>query len=228
VNPSAPRSPSPSALPLRRTSAPELPPSQPELAQAARTKVYLLPIGATFPEADWEKIDASLGYFFRLEIERLPAVELPAEAYYRPRNRYRAEKLLAFLSERVPADARVLLGLTAIDISTTKEPYEDYGILGLATLSGRECVISKFRAKRGTRSETHARERFAKVVVHEVGHTVGLPHCATPGCLMEDARGSVASTDREFDLCENCRKLAARFVVPSEGTFPWSKPPEYR
>ena len=44
----------------------------------------------------------------------------------------------------------------------------------------------------------HARERFAKTAVHEIGHTLNLSHCETQGCLMEDATGKVSTTDGEY------------------------------
>jgi archaemetzincin len=64
-----------------------------------------------------------------------------------------------------------------------------------------------------------------KVAVHEIGHTLGLPHCPTTGCLMEDAGGKVATVDGEFDLCERCRARLrdAGHAAPTV-TPPWPRP----
>jgi len=62
--------------------------------------------------------------------------------------------------------------------------------------------------------------------VHEVGHTLGLPHCPTAGCLMQDARGSVRVCDSAYDLCIHCRnqlKLAG-IKLPETPLIPWPKP----
>ncbi len=125
-----------------------------------------------------------------------------------------------------PPDGFRILGLTAVDISTTKEPYERWGILGLATLDGGACVLSSFRCKRGAKNAEHARIRLGKTAVHEIGHTFGLPHCKSYGCLMEDAGGKVATTDREYDLCPKCRQrlIASGYELGDASQIPWPKP----
>jgi archaemetzincin len=109
------------------------------------------------------------------------------------------------LVELKPDGASRILGITAVDISTTKGSVADWGILGLATIDGTACVISTFRTRRGAKNDEHAAQRFAKTAVHELGHTFGLEHCPTYGCLMEDGKGSVLTTDHEYELCAACR-----------------------
>ncbi|MEZ4231157.1 MAG: matrixin family metalloprotease [Polyangiaceae bacterium] len=193
---------------------------------ASKRKFYLQPLGAGLKQADVEFVKKSLLAFYDFDLELLPEVPLPRAAYYAPRNRYRAEKLLKFLKQRLPADGFRILGITTKDISTTKGKIKDWGILGLATIDGVACVISSFRTKRKTKNHQHALERFGKVAVHEIGHTLGLDHCPTEGCLMRDAHGSVLSTDREYDLCsEICRRQLVRAGYElSGGTPPWPRP----
>jgi archaemetzincin len=177
--------------------------------------LYIQPMGACEREqVGSETVRRGLLAFYDLEIRVLPCVELPAQAYYKPRRRYRAEKLLEFLDGRLPADGWRILGLTATDISTSKDAYVDWGVLGLGEMPGKASVISSFRCKKKARGPRHAIVRLAKVAVHEVGHTLGLPHCENIGCLMEDAVGKVATVDRERDFCDRCRKMTARVGVP--------------
>jgi archaemetzincin len=189
-------------------------------------RLYIQPLGKELPEADVALVKEALHALYGLDLGMLPRVELPREAHYRPTGRYRAEKLLDFLNTRVPADGYRILGLTGVDISTTKGKYHDWGILGLATIDGKACVISSKRCHRGARNALHARQRLGKVAAHEIGHTLGLPHCPTVGCLMEDARGTVATTDREYDLCPRCRTTLRESGQPikDDPKLPWPRP----
>ncbi len=195
-------------------------------AAGAEKALYLQPLGADLPDADVAMVTTALVEFYGLQVKVLPRVDLPREAYYPPRHRYRADKLLDFLAPRLPADGFRILGLTGVDISTTKGAIYDWGVLGLGSLDGAAGVISSFRARRGARDALHARIRLAKVAVHEIGHTQGLDHCPTVGCLMEDAEGKVATCDREYDLCPRCRArlTAAGRPIKAAPNIPWPRP----
>lgn len=194
----------------------------------ARRALYLQPLGAELPDADVSLVCLALRELFGLEVRMLPRVDLPAGAYYPRGKRYRADALLDFLAPRLPADGLRILGLTGVDISTTKGKVYDWGILGLGSLDGASGVLSSFRCHRKASSAEHARQRLAKVAVHETGHTLGLDHCPRHGCIMEDAEGTVLSTDREYDLCPRCRTLLAKagHVIPATPNIPWPKPSE--
>jgi archaemetzincin len=186
----------------------------------------LQPLGAALPDEDVAAVSNAITVFYALTVKVLPRVELPKSAWYPPRRRWRAEKLLDFLDGQKPADGLRILGLTAADISTTKGKVIDWGVLGLGDLDGAAGVISTFRCHKKSRSEAHARERLSKVAVHEIGHTLALPHCPSKGCLMEDAEGSVQKTDTEYDLCGECRRKLAGSgrKIPESPAIPWQRP----
>jgi archaemetzincin len=198
----------------------------PSALAGERRIAYIQPLGKALPDLDVAFVRRALLAFYAIDVRTLARAELPKSAYYPKRARYRAEKLLAFLVQRMPSDGYRILGLTGVDISTTKGKLEDWGILGLATLDGAACLISSFRTKRRAKNAAHARARLGKTAVHEIGHTFGLDHCPNRGCLMEDGRGSVLTTDREYDLCTDCRTklIRAGHELSDSSDIPWPKP----
>jgi archaemetzincin len=195
------------------------------VAAPAAPIIYVLPLGAELPAADVEAARAALVAFYAADVRVLPRAPLPAASWTAARRRWRAEKLLVFLREQMPAGGSRILGLTSADISTTKGRFEDWGVLGLGEEPGVATVISSFRCRKRARDAAHARERLAKVAVHEIGHSLGLEHCPTPGCLMHDAEGKVATVDDEYDLCSRCRArlAAAGRTLPAEPAIPWPR-----
>lgn len=155
---------------------------------------------------------------YDVTVRVVPKLALPKAAFYPPRERYRAEKLLDFLGEDHGMDfiPVKIVGLTAVDISTTKGDVEDWGVLGLGTLDGATCVISTFRLGARKASAAKRIERLIKVVNHEIGHTFGLDHCPTPRCLMEDAKGTITTVDGEDGtFCQACRQRLGGALKPA-------------
>jgi archaemetzincin len=66
-------------------------------------------------------------------------------------------------------------------------------------------VVSTYRIYPSATSPENALRRLFKIVVHEMGHNFGLPHCPKPYCIMADANGKM-KLDRERRLCDACKK----------------------
>jgi archaemetzincin len=128
------------------------------------------------------------------------AIPLPSTAFYKPRNRYRADSLIHFESRLMGKDT-VVIGMTSKDISTTKNDIKDWGVMGLGFCPGNACVVSSFRL-----SAKNKTAQFYKVAIHELGHTQGLPHCPTASCFMRDAEGG-NPLNEETSFCVSCKKF---------------------
>lgn len=170
-----------------------------------RLVVALQPLGRVASSTISAAARAVHGYYGS-RVVVLRTVPPPSAAYTRPRNRYKADKLLTFLNGPGYRSYDKVVGITELDISTSKGAISDWGVFGLGSMGGGSCVVSTFRLRR---KGNHAKllERVVKVVIHEVGHTLGLPHCPVPGCVMADARGKLDSVDRESaKLCPACAR----------------------
>jgi archaemetzincin len=185
--------------------------------------VEVCPLGARPNDADVAAAVSAIEAFFSVEVTVRAPLPLPPGAYYPARGRYRADRLLEFLIATGATGARVVLGLTAVDISTTKGAYADWGVLGLATIDGRSAVLSSYRCRRAARNPAHVRERLAKTAVHELGHAFGLEHCKVRHCLMHDGEGSVLTSDEETDFCVDTRaRLSAAGVLRAGARSPFA------
>jgi archaemetzincin len=179
----------------------------PAVANAARGTVLLVPL-RSFPGDLLDAIESLLIARLQVRVERGEPMPLPQAAYHPPRRRYRADKLLDHLLAALPDerdDVRAL-GLTTVDISTTKGGFADWGVFGLGFMPGRACVISSHRLRRGARDRQHLAFRVSTTALHEVGHTFGLDHCNEPRCPMQDAEGGIENTDASLaELGPRCR-----------------------
>jgi len=176
------------------------------VAEAAeiRAVVFLVvlddprPGAARMAEALVAEVEVALRRVFQVEVRRLTSRPLPRSAYRSQRKRYRADDLLVYLATQIPADMPAgtrVLGLTTADISTTKGQFKDWGVFGLGELGGTAAMVSSIRLRRKARDAAQVTWRVTNTAVHELGHVLGLDHCAEPRCVMLDAEGGIANTD---------------------------------
>ncbi len=130
--------------------------------------------------------------------------------------RYRADSILRIQKRNKPDSIDFILGLTNLDISTTKKDafgnilkpasrYADWGVFGLGYRPGCSSIISTFRL--GTSDHKLLLERIKKVCNHELGHNFGLPHCtSSETCVLRDAAETIKTVDDVADtLCHVCK-----------------------
>jgi archaemetzincin len=156
---------------------------------------------------------------FSAEVVVMEPRDLPIRAFIQVKSpRYRADLLLCDLKRIKPDSIEFLLGLTSSDMSTTKrnsdgtikEPaskYADWGVFGLGYRPGPTCVVSTFRLKS---DPAKFKDRLFKVCTHELGHNLGLKHCDSEGCVMQDAAETIKTIDRvDWEFCLTCKRQAS-------------------
>lgn len=141
-------------------------------------------------------------------------VEFPlTRSFHKERNQYDAVMLL---NELRPAASG---GLTAFIIREDIFASSMNFVFGLA--SGSACIVSTARldprfygpvrnARDLQAAEALFRERLIKELTHELGHCIGLGHCADRRCVMSFSN-SLADTDLKGAVfCQKCKELKNR------------------
>jgi len=187
------------------------------LACAPQVKtIAIQPLGPV-ERALCDTIALTLRQLYSHRVIILPGQPLPPHAFVNIKKpRYRADSLLRFLKNHRPDSVDYVLGLTAQDISTTKKDqdgrvkqpeskYLDWGIFGLGYRPGSSSIVSTYRLEHQDHSLFI--ERLRKVSLHEIGHNLGLRHCTTTNCVMQDAAETIRTVDTvDAKLCNLCRK----------------------
>lgn len=173
-------------------------------AKVKKPNVLLQPLQFA-DTATLQLLKDSVAHFYNVSVVIAADKLFPAHAYYKPRNRYRADSTIKWLKQLKPDSVRTIVGITNEDVSVSKGEYKDYGVMGLGYSPGHACVVSTFRPSKTATSKTHLQQRIMKLVLHEMGHNFGLPHCSNETCFMVDAEGQM-KLDQEKELCEACRK----------------------
>jgi archaemetzincin len=191
-----------SVLSLAHGAAPVVPARS---AEPAERVVAILPLGKVRKEL-LDRVAQELQARMRVKVRFEPPRELPKAAWYAPRKRWRAEKLLEAIDAAPPAGAWKVVAVTEAEISTTKDTYFDWGIAGLGNMGGLACVVSTHIYQKHSKTQDVLLRRVGDLASHEFGHTLGLDHCDTEGCVMSDAKGkAVSSADHSTGhYCARC------------------------
>ena len=96
--------------------------------------VHLVPLGAISDETI-EETARGLTVHAHATVVVENGLPLPPETQSTIRGRYRAERILTFLGT-LDLGSGKRMGLTEVDIVTTKESNENWGILGLGAIDG--------------------------------------------------------------------------------------------
>lgn len=178
------------------------------IPELSNDTIYVLTHGY-FPKKLKDQVKHDLSVFYTIPVRELPPIPLYKDAL-NPIGRYTAITIMNNLLRDNKGKKGKIVALTEVDITTNmvkrNSPY--WGVMGLGFLYDKQqkltpCVVSTKRMK------TNLHDRLAKVSIHEIGHTYGLPHCiTTKGCIMSDAEGSGKKIDGlKKELCSNCKKI---------------------
>lgn len=172
--------------------------------QKEKSIIVIQPL-SQFSDEQLAFLEDSIAKFYSVRVMITSQQKPPTTAWYAAKQRWRADTIIAFYKKLTADTVRLTAALTSDDISTTKDNIYDYGIMGLGYTPGKACVISTFRLKKNSENPKAFSMRLFKVMVHEIGHNFGLPHCTNQQCIMVDAEGKM-KLDGEKGLCESCKQ----------------------
>ncbi|HEY6821949.1 MAG TPA: archaemetzincin [Burkholderiales bacterium] len=118
--------------------------------------------------------------------------------------------LLEWLKRRLPSDAAVLLGITAMDLTPPETGWNF--VYGQASLTDRVGVWSMYRLATRELSAPMQLRRVAQTAVHELGHMFGMWHCTAYECGMNGSNLMSEADAAPLSFCPECdAKVLWRF-----------------
>jgi predicted Zn-dependent protease len=133
-------------------------------------------------------------------------LDAPTHSGVMYRKRYIADSLLAYLRQHKPLASTKHIWVSSSDIGSSLGSGANAGILGLSYLEGCCAVVSDYRLHKHGRSRDSVDHYLGRVVLHEAAHTLGLQHCTTPNCIMEQRQYHHAAASMQF-FCPFCRTM---------------------
>ena len=193
--------------------------SGPNLPDAKRRVIYLLPIG-DFPAGTptMASLVQIVKAFFMLDVRMLPPVNV-AEVKVTTRihdttkkRQLLAPDVLAWLTKRLPDDAYALMAATMEDLYP--DPAWNF-VFGMASSRERVGVQSFARQDASFFGEPRAPgweklllRRATWTLVHEISHMFGLTHCVYWTCVVSGSNHQAEADSRPLHPCPVCaRKL---------------------
>ncbi|MDN5214872.1 hypothetical protein QQ020_22520 [Fulvivirgaceae bacterium BMA12] len=110
--------------------------------------------------------------YFHAKVYAIKDVDLPAEF---KRDTINFRKVIEYIDQELPLKYDKNIFLTKRGISPGD--WARFSVRGYATLGGRVAVASTLVVKSESTSTRQYENLLAKVLIHEMGHLIGLKHC---------------------------------------------------
>lgn len=164
---------------------------------------------------DW--VESTVADWVPWPVCRLADLSISSQAYDAKRGQYQSGEIMKAVSRCAPGNAARVLGITEADLMIPTLTF----VFGQAQLNGRVAVVSLCRLRQEfyalPADEALLHERVAKESLHELGHTLGLTHCAEPNCVMSLATDINLVDRKDASYCPHCGVQIARRLASTNG-----------
>lgn len=119
---------------------------------------------------------------------------------------YAAIQILDSLNSRKGESPQNFLAVNHLPIRKVLKDKE-YPVVGLAYTPGCAALVSTYWMNLDFPDIEQLKQRFQKVVLHELGHNFGLEHCSNKACYMQAVENNLQEIDSmDMQLCDACKK----------------------
>lgn len=166
-------------------------------------KITLRPLGNT-DNGVTKELAERIKPIFHCPVETKTGFSYLAHAYNIERKQYLSSSLLASLNALPREREERVVGIVDVDLYTLRLNF----VFGEADIVSDTVIVSLYRLRQEFYGlpcdEKLFMSRATKEIVHELGHTFGLEHCANMKCVMHFSN-SLADTDwKEASFCDKC------------------------
>jgi archaemetzincin len=167
--------------------------------------IYLIPI-ATESLFWLEPLTAGILRAFGIPAKCAPCSIDISPAFDPLRQQYNSSYLLGTLLAQPLANTGKVLGIAEVDLFIPILTF----VFGEAQLDGPGAIVSMHRLNNTfygmPENNALLTQRIVKESIHELGHTFGLLHCSSPGCVLNSST-YVEDIDQKSDaFCRQCQK----------------------
>jgi len=169
----------------------------------------LLQVGLRLNYPIWQLLTFLSERLLNIETIITPSITNVEEAFDSRRRQYHSTRIIVIL-ENHPNLSRLdrKLGVTCLDLYNPGRDGHGF-IFGEARSPGPSGVVSTFRLTSSQPSLFNSRVK--KEVVHELGHMLGLEHCADSQCVMHQSEIASDIDTKSDDYCNRCRRNMGKF-----------------
>lgn len=150
-------------------------------------------------------IGAEIRRVYGIEADLVARQDRPAYAFNKDRNQYHSAAVLRRLAQLPEAETTPILGVTDVDLFVPDAPF----VFGDADRDSQAAVVSIARLNHGEGGKPVEPERLRRralvEAVHEIGHLLGLSHCADTRCALFLSHRPSDADRKGPGLCASCR-----------------------